>query len=175
MVWTLPAQLAVLGVEADSYVRAAQELVNSAGQTLTIVSPYLEPKGMALLHEGLVNALHRGVAVTILTHDVEDLSSLASAALNALRSECVGLPGSVTVLTAASTPQVLLHLKAVVADESRVIIGSANVTGKGFGPNLEAGVVLGRAAATEIESVVRAVISGRVVTCSFSSKQYLPT
>jgi phosphatidylserine/phosphatidylglycerophosphate/cardiolipin synthase-like enzyme len=175
LVWTLPAQLAVLGVEADSYVRAAQELVNSAGQTLTIVSPYLEPKGMGLLHEGLVNALHRGVAVTILTHDVEDLSSLASASLKALRSDCVGLPGSVTVLTATSTQQVLLHLKAVVADENRAIIGSANVTRKGFGSNLEVGVVLGRAAATEIESVVRAAISGGVVTCSFSSKQYLPT
>lgn len=170
LVWTLPAQLVVSGVAADGYVRAARELVNSAGQTLTIVSPYLEPKGMGLLHEGLVNALHRGVTVTILTHDVEDLSSLASASLKALRSDCVGLPGSVTVLTATFTPQALLHLKAVVADEIRAIIGSANVTGKGFGSNLEVGVMLGRTAASEIERVVRAAISGGVVTRSFSNK-----
>lgn len=170
LVWTLPAQLAVSGVVRDSYVRAAQKLVNSAYQTLTIVSPYLEPKGMGFLHETLVNALHRGVAVTILTHDVDDFSSLASASLKALRSDSAGLPGSVTVLTATSVPQVLLHLKAVVADGSRAILGSANVTGKGFGSNLEAGVVLGRAAATEIENVVRATISGGMVTCSFSNK-----
>lgn len=170
LVWTLPTQLAISGVARDSYVRAAQEVVNSANQTLTIVSPYLEPKGMGLLHEGLVNALHRGVAVTIYTHDAEDLSSLASASLQALCSDSVGLPGSVKVLTATSVPQVLLHLKAFVGDGSRAILGSANVTGKGFGSNLEAGVVLGRAAATEIERVVQAAISDGIVTCSFSSK-----
>lgn len=171
LVWTLPTQMVVSGVARDSYVRAVQDVVNSAGQTLIIVSPYLEPKGMGLLHEGLVNALHRGVAVTILTHDVEDLSSLASASLSTLRSDSAGLPGSVTVLTATPVPQVLLHLKAVVADGSRAIIGSANVTGKGLGSNLEAGVVLGRAAATEIEHIVRTAVSRGIVTCSFSSKE----
>lgn len=170
LVWTLPEHLAVEGIACDGYLRAATELVESSVATLTLVSPYLESKGMGRLHRSLVEALHRGVVVRLLTHDVEDLSSLASVSLEALRRDSVGLAGSLTVFTALTTPQVLLHLKIIVADECKAIVGSANMTGKGFGSNLEAGVMLGQEAAIEIEKVVHATVAGALVKQVFSTK-----
>ena len=49
-------------------------------------------------------------------------------------------------------------------------MGSANVTGKGFGANLEAGVALGEEAAIEIERVVRTTVGAGLVTQIFSTK-----
>ena len=43
LIWTLPAQINLPEIE-ESYHRAAKELVNGATRTLTLVSPYLEPK-----------------------------------------------------------------------------------------------------------------------------------
>jgi phosphatidylserine/phosphatidylglycerophosphate/cardiolipin synthase-like enzyme len=171
LVWTLPLHLAVDGVVPDSYVQTAIGMVASAQASITLVSPYLEPRGMGQLHDGLLGALYRGAAVHMLTHDVEDMSSLASASLESLRRDSVGLPGLFTVFTASTMPQALLHLKIVVADESRAIVGSANLTGKGFGTNLEAGVVLGPNAAAEIGRVLRAVISSGLVTRAFANRK----
>ncbi len=170
LVWTLPPELIVDGVAHDSYVQAAVDVVASARAKLTLVSPYLEPKGMGRLHESLLGALHRGVAVLMLTHDVEDRSSLASASLEALRRDSAGLPGLFTVYTASAIPLVLLHLKILMADDARALVGSANVTGKGLGMNLEAGAVLGPHAATEIGRVLQATIAVGLVRKAFSSR-----
>lgn len=167
LVWTLPAKLAIAGLERDSYVQTVIQVVESANATLTLVSPYLGPTGMGRLHAPLLEALQRGVAVLVLTHDVEDLSSIASASLESLRRESAGLPGELTVFTASAIPQVLLHLKIVVADARRAVVGSANFTSKGFGDNLEAGVLLGPDAAHEIARVIRATIE-----CDLASKAY---
>ena len=94
----------------------------------------------------------------MLTHDAQDLASLAATALEPLRRESRTSAGTFLVYSAAPTVGVLLHLKVVVADGAEAVVGSANVTGKGFGKNLEAGALLGRDAAAEIERVVRAVI-----------------
>ncbi|WP_157692227.1 phospholipase D-like domain-containing protein [Burkholderia pseudomallei] len=64
----------------------------------------------------------------------------------------------------------LLHLKIIVADDRKAIVGSANVTGKGFGSNLEAGVVLGQEAAIQIERVVQSTVTGALVQQIFSTK-----
>lgn len=170
LIWTFPENLVVGGIAGDSYLRAAAELVESSDATLTIVAPYLEPKGMGRLHHSLIEALHRGVVVRVLTHDAEDLSSLASASLEALRRDSAGLSGSLTVFTASTTPPVLLHLKIIIADERKAIVGSANVTSNGFGANLEAGVVLGQAAAIEIEKVIQATVTKGLVRRVFSTE-----
>ena len=170
LVWTLPPQLTVNGVAPDSYVQAAVDVVESAQASIALVSPYLEPNGMGRLHEGLVGALHRGVAVLVLTHGVEDLSSLASASLRTLRRDSVGLPGLFTVFTASTMPQALLHLKVVLVDEARAIVGSANVTGNGFDANLEAGVVLEGHVVAEIGRVVQATIESGLVEKAFANR-----
>lgn len=118
---------------------------------------------MGRLHDSLLAALHRGLDVLMLTHDVEDLSTLASASLEALRRGSAGLPGSFAVFSALAMPQVFLHLKIVMADDEWVVVGSANVTGKGFGANMEAGVVLGRDAASEVRRVIQGLVASGLV------------
>ena len=170
LVWTLPPDLTVEGVGNESYARAAVELVQRATANVTIVSPYLEPRGVGMLQEALLGALSRGASVTILTHDVEDMSSLASTSVESLRREGRGLPGTLTIFTAVAVPQVLLHSKIVAVDSKWAIVGSANVTGKGFGKNLEVGAVLGTVAACEIERVVQSAIAGGLVVLAYATK-----
>lgn len=142
----------------DGYVREAVRLASGAKQRLLVVAPYLEPRGLGLLQAPLLDALHRGAEVALLTHDAQNLASLAATALEPLRRESRSFAGTFLVYSAAPTAGVLLHLKVVVADGAEAVVGSANVTGKGFGKNLEAGALLGKDAAAEIERVVRAVI-----------------
>lgn len=170
LVWTLPPQLAIDGIARDGYLQRAIQTVESATANLTIVAPYFEPRGMGWLHDGLLGVLQRGVTVLMLTHNVEDLSSLASASLEGLRRDSVGQSGSLTVFTASPMLQALLHLKIVVADERRALVGSANVTGNGFSANLEAGVLLGPDAAREIGRVVQATIACGLVSRVYSSQ-----
>jgi phosphatidylserine/phosphatidylglycerophosphate/cardiolipin synthase-like enzyme len=172
VIWTFPPQLTVDGIARDGYLCAVLEMIASATATLTLVSPYLEPRGIGRLHEEILGAVHRGVAVSILTHDADDLSSLASASLETLRRDSVGVSraGSFTVFTASMMPQALLHLKIVLADDVRAVLGSANVTAKGLGANLEAGVILGRDEACVIGSVIKAVIATGLVAEAFSSR-----
>lgn len=170
LVWTVPEYLVIDGIAPDSYLSAATDLIESSVSTLTLVSPYLEPKGIGRLHKSLVEALNRGVIVRLITHDAEELSSLASAALEALRRDCIGLAGALHVFTTSTSSQMFLHMKIIVADQCKAIVGSANVTWKGFGANLEAGVLLGREAAIEIEKVVRTTLETGFVNQIFSTK-----
>lgn len=169
VVWTLPSRLEVSGVRSDSYVTEAARTIASASATVLLVSPYLEPRGVGYLTEALLEALARGVSVTVVTHEADDLSSMASAAVKELRRESTDLQGKLTVFTATPLPRVLLHLKIVACDGHCALVGSANVTSKGFGHNLEAGVVVGEEGAREIERVVRAVIEQGFVEQAFAT------
>jgi phosphatidylserine/phosphatidylglycerophosphate/cardiolipin synthase-like enzyme len=167
VVWTLPSTLSAHGIEADSYLLAATRLVTGAKARLLIVSPYLEPKGIGRLQGPLLSALGRAVDVTLVSHELEDLASLASAALEPIRRESRGLQGCLKVYSARPNLDVLLHLKVVAVDGQEALLGSANVTGNGFGKNLEAGALLGASAALEIEQVVQAVISQGLVSPAY--------
>jgi hypothetical protein len=112
LVWTVPESLVIDGIAPDSYLRAATDLIESSVSTLTLVSPYLEPKGIGRLHKSLVEALNRGVIVRLITHDAEELSSLASTALEALRRDSMGLGGPLNVFTTSTSSQILLHMKS---------------------------------------------------------------
>ena len=169
LVWTLPGRLYLPEVANDSYAQAATSLIEGASHRLILVAPYLESKGMGRLHSALVEALHRRVDVSILAHETDTLSSLASASLDELRRASVQIAGRLTVYCAATVPEVLLHLKVIVADGIRAALGSANFTGKGLGENLEAGVLLGADAAAEIERVVAAVVSQGLATKVFAT------
>lgn len=169
LVWTLPPQLTVDGVAANGYVRSAIELIQSGSRTVTVVAPYLEPRGMGWLQNCLVEALARGLAVTVVTHSADDVSSLTSASLEELRRECLGMRGVLKVFTAAATVGVLLHPKIVLVDDCRGLVGSANVTSKGFEGNLETGVVVGGSAALEIARVVEALITAGLVALVYST------
>ncbi len=159
LVWTFPGQMfSMPGIACDGYSSSLKMLAQSATAALTIVSPYLEAKGVGCIEEAVVAALYRGVTAVIVTHEADDLGSRNSAALKSLRTAASGLAGRLTVYT-TSPKGVLMHMKAVVADGERAVVGSANLTGKGLGGNVELGVRLGKPQAQEIERVVGALIA----------------
>lgn len=169
LVWTFPAHMFSLpGVAGDSYSSELKLLIESAAAALTIVSPYLEAKGVGCVEEAVVSALYRGVSTVIVTHGADDLGSMNSAALKSLRTAANGLAGRLTVYT-TSPKGVLMHMKAVVADDERAVVGSANLTGKGLGANVELGVRLGPRAAREIQRVVERLIEAGLAEHVFST------
>lgn len=169
LVWTLPDGVACVGVAPDGYAATAKTLLSKAQRSVMMVSPYLEARGVGLLTKELLDALHRGVNATVLTHGASDAASLASAALEEIRRAAAGLTGSLTVYSAAAET-VLLHPKLLVVDSRLALLGSANITGRGLSMNFEAGVSLGHAAAAEIERVVGDVIGSDLVVMSFSTR-----
>lgn len=166
LVWTLPTELGLPDIET-TYSEAAISLVDSAMKTLSLVSPFMEAKGVGKLLDSLLRALKRGVNVSIFTHAADDVSSYASTALDEVRREAEGLSGHLSVYSARTDLPLLLHSKLVVSDAARAIVGSANVTARGFGENLEAGVVLGERQTAEIAAVVDALRRSGLVAEAF--------
>lgn len=168
LVWTLPPDLGLTNLE-DSYSSTAIALVDASSETLTLVSPFMEAKGVGRLLESLLAALKRGVHVTVITHGASDLSSYVSSALEELRREAQGLPGILDVYSGRDDLPVLLHSKLVVTDNVRSIVGSANITDRGFGENLEAGVMLGEKQTSEITQVIVALRRSGLLVDAFTS------
>lgn len=166
LVWTLPKELGLPTLE-ESYSEAAVTLVESARTSLVLVSPFMEARGVGLLLDALLRALRRGVNVSIITHGAGDLSSFASTAIAELLREAAGLDGQLEVLSARDDLRVLLHSKLIVSDNARAIVGSANLTGKGFSENFEAGVVLGAMEAVQLLGVTNALRQSGLVTAEF--------
>lgn len=170
LVWTLPSELGRPEL-SESYSLAALKLAEATKDALLMVSPFLESRGVAKLLEAILAALKRGVEVTIVTHGAENLSSSSSTALKELRREASQLPGCLTVYSANEECSVLLHSKLIVSDDALAIVGSANVTGRGLGTNLEAGVILGSAHAAEITHIVEDLLRSGLVNLVFSNHE----
>jgi len=168
LVWTLPDALE-MDTPTSSYAQVVVSMCSAARQSLLVVSPYLEAKGIGRLLDALLGALARGVSVTLLTHGAQSLGSSASLALEELRRQAGGLFGELTVFSARSEAHVLLHSKIIVCDHARVLLGSANLTEPGLDRNLETGVVLDAAAAEEVSSVLQALIDSDLVERVFST------
>ncbi|WP_238587353.1 phospholipase D-like domain-containing protein [Cupriavidus sp. IDO] len=170
LVWTLPTALQVEGVDQGGYLNAAVRVIEQAKTRLLLVAPFLESEGVGRIQRALLDALQVGVSVTVVTHGADDLTSWSSAALESLRRESCRLPGKLLVYTAIDDALMLLHSKLIVADSDRGIVGSANLTGKGFGRNLETGMEVCGSEAAEIERVVGEAVGQALVSVAFSTK-----
>lgn len=169
LVWTLPPQLDEEGAQ-DSYCRAALDVISVARQSIWLVSPFLEAHGVGRLVDALLLALSRNVRINVIAHDVGCLGTAASAALEDLRREAAGKPGTLTVYTVDEAAQLFVHSKIVVADTSAVLLGSANLTDRGLGINLEAGVYMhDEAAANEVLHMLTRLRKSGLVRQTFSS------
>lgn len=170
LLWTLPEALAVDGVRSSGYLAAVLDVIRSAQTRLLLVSPFLEPEGIGRLQQELLAGLQRGVAVSLVTHGAGDLGSWASSSLEPLRRESSSFRGELLVYMALESTPILLHSKLVVADGETAIVGSANLTGKGLGRNLETGVAVGAAAAAEVERVLDKAIELGQVAVAFRTR-----
>jgi len=169
LVWTLPLQHPQAERLGTTYNEAILAVIKEARSLLLMTSPFLQEHGIASLMETLVNALGRGVKITVLTHEAENLASSQSVALEDLRRAAERLGKSLSVYTAVTSAGSMLHAKLILADSRRAIIGSANLTGPGLEQNMEAGVVLGEREALEIRRVVEGLITGGLVKLVFNT------
>ena len=170
LLWTLPEGLEVAGVDPSGYVLGVLTLIRQTQERLLLVAPFMEAKGVGKLHDEVLSALARGVAVTFVAQDATTAGSWASESLEALRREARGLSGSLRVYAASKDLGVLLHSKLVVGDGSAASVGSANLTSKALAKNLETGVAVGAARAAELERVVNRLIETGLVTLAFDTK-----
>lgn len=169
LVWTLPPQHPQAERLGSTYNEAILELIKESQAHLLMTSPFLQEQGLSSLMATLVEALGRGVKITVLTHAAENLASSQSVALENLRREAERLGKSLSVYTAVTPAGSMLHAKLVLADSSKMVIGSANLTGPGLEQNMEAGVVLGEREASEIRMVVEGLITGGLVKLVFNT------
>jgi phosphatidylserine/phosphatidylglycerophosphate/cardiolipin synthase-like enzyme len=143
LVWTLPASHPMAAKIGDSYTKAILGVIGNTRSELVMTSPFMQEHGISSLMEALVDALGRGVKLTVLTHHADDLGSSQSIAVEELRREATRLGKSLRVFTADAPVGSMLHAKLVIADEDVMVLGSANLTSPGLEQNIEAGVVLG--------------------------------
>jgi phosphatidylserine/phosphatidylglycerophosphate/cardiolipin synthase-like enzyme len=176
LVWTLPEALALaIPSRRGTYLESFVSLVDACREQLLIVSPYMDSRGVGFLCVPLLNALCRGVRVTVVTHDALNATSINATAVEELRREARRVGGRLAVYSADAgagadrREHPLLHAKLVVADEMRLLLGSANLTSYALSSNLEAGTVLGSAAAEDAATVLAALIRSGMVYLVFST------
>lgn len=168
LVWSLPPGLPSANLR--SYATAAEEVIGGAQRAVVLVSPFLEPRGVGKLLGACIHAVHRGVSLSLVTHTADDVASLAAVSLEELRREAKGMPGLLRVFSTPPDAGVLLHSKIVLADDAFLIVGSANITGRGLGDNLETGVLLTGRYIAEVLTVVNALIGSPLVTEVFRNR-----
>lgn len=177
LVWTLPNSHPASAIRGQSYLEHILSLINETSNTLTLVSPFIDPSGIGSLLLPLTTALARGVRVQLFVHDALNLATHTSHALEGLRRDAQGQDGDLSVYSAeAGTGRdrllhPLFHAKLVVSDDRKLLVGSANLTSPAFGSNFEAGVLLGSHAATEALFILDGILRANTVYLVFRTKR----
>lgn len=173
LVWTLPNSHPAHTVRGRSYLESCTRLINEAKETLTLVSPFVDPAGIGTLSLPLLRALSRGVSVSLFAHDALNLGTPTSRALEDLRREAERTKTDLAVYSAEAgtgrdrTFNPLFHAKLVVCDDRALLLGSANLTSYALGSNFEAGVLLGEAAAKEALFILEGILHAKTVYLVF--------
>lgn len=166
LLWTLPASHPEAQSLGSSYRVSLTRLIEAAKSKLLIISPFLHDSGVKPIQDALLAALLRGVQVILVAHDLHEPSSMGSRAIEDLRRESQRAQVYFTAY-AARPDSGFIHAKIVLQDDQAVAIGSANLTGPGYGYNFETGVLLGRVAVGEVRSVVEALLTTSLVELVF--------
>lgn len=173
LVWTLPSGHPLDARLGSSYLNVAASLLEEAHESLVLVSPYVEARGVGLLFDRLSGVLSRGVATMLVTHDLSDIASTNSRAVEDLRREAERVGGRLEVFSARSATgpdrelHPLLHAKLIVVDRRRLLLGSANLTSYGLSSNFEAGALLGHRDAQEADEAVQGLVEAGLVRMVF--------
>lgn len=173
LVWTLPHSHSGRAVRGQTYLQCCTRLINEASTSLTLVSPFVDPGGLATLTSVLLATLSRKVSVRLFVHDALNIGTLTSRALEDLRREADRLKVDLSVFSAEAGSgrdrllNPLFHAKLVIRDGQELLLGSANLTSHALGSNFEAGVLLGEALAREALFVLDGILSAKTVYLVF--------
>lgn len=165
LLWTLPPGLQ--GPPA-SYAEGLITVIGSARHELLLMSPFIASSGIQTMKQHLLDALHRGVQVTIIGHQLHDLGSAQSQAIESLRQEAERSQQHFSAYS-ANHQSGLLHAKLVIADRERVVLGSANMTGHGLNLNFEVGVTLGNPQAKQVAQIYDQLLRSDLVQHVFTT------
>lgn len=171
LVWTIPVKHPMFNSIGNSYTEAILNIINSSKRELILTSPFIHERGISSLMKSLLDALGRGVCISMLTHHAENLASSQSIAVEELRREACRINKSLKIYTVESGFKSMLHAKLVIADREIMILGSANLTGPGLEQNVEAGIVLGSLEANEAVRVITGLFNTGIVKIAFDTGQ----
>ncbi|WP_254832862.1 phospholipase D-like domain-containing protein [Haloglomus salinum] len=152
---TTPAEFGMEGL-MSTLVSA----VKDSSEEIVLLSPFFEQTGFGRLADVLLDALGRGVELTVVTRYLGDSSSHNHSVIQDFvtrareRGVAKGLKTVDYTVWAddvpasdrnqeGENPAFTLHAKVMVFDRTSAYVGSANVTDYGFGRYLELGVLLG--------------------------------
>ncbi|MBE0448463.1 MAG: hypothetical protein IBX64_10285 [Actinobacteria bacterium] len=170
IVWTLPEQHPAAKLRGRSLLSAAVSLIQQSNDTLLLTAPFIDKKGFGVLMESLESALARGVEVTILSHNLLDIASLASASVEGLRQSAQQLPGKFKIYSAvvnSDAPRAehpLLHAKLIIADDNKALVSSANLTIYGLTSNFEVGVLVNGDEVVQLSNVMQSLLKCRLTS-----------
>ncbi len=102
LVWTLPSGHPFNAWLGGSYLNVAVSLSEEARESLVLVSPHVEARGIGYLFDRLSGALARGVATMMVAQDLSDIVSTNSRAVEDLRREAERVGGLLEVFSATS-------------------------------------------------------------------------
>lgn len=165
LVWTGPQQAAGTFRRID---QALCELIDSAQSSILIVSfaVYMVPSVATALHR----AAQRGVVIDICIEAPEPGGNQVAYDTVAALGSAVRAVSAVYVWPAANRPTAAngslaaLHAKCAVADESTLLVSSANLTNHALSMNLELGLVVrGGALPNRVAEYFRGLIQAGVL------------
>lgn len=147
VVWTGPRldpTIPYIGTSA-----AARRIVDNASKHITIAGYHVTSEALESIH--LWRALQRGVTVSLFV-DGSDLK---------VEDKHIFISRGVRVRTvsAAAKDYSKFHVKALVADDSNALVGSANFTTLGYSTNIELGVALEGTAAATVGAMLRSYVA----------------
>lgn len=155
LVWTGPLEA---GAQTRSTLVVLEELIKAAEQTIAIIG-YTITSGAASVLANLVEARQRGVQITIIANRIEQYLAI-------LRSHWpagVAPPELFTYPQSSEDPMAALHAKAVIIDQKRMLLTSANLTYHGLNGNIELGVLIEDEAAAKAVQLVQLLIDRQIV------------
>lgn len=153
---TLPNDDAIQATEFESILTESLELIKSAEDHLWLVSPYLSEEVFERLEPALKTAVNRGASISLLTRYLTYGDGDGEYNREFVQ-EMVDVPeiASRTTLYEYINDETwdTFHAKAIIADQQRAYLGTANVTHKGFLSNLELGVLFQGTPVTHLASL----------------------
>lgn len=145
----------------DGLMSTLTSEIKQSTENIRLLSPFFEQEGFDRLADVLLDALERGVELTIVTRYLRDPNSYNYAVIQEFVRQARerGIADQLRTVDYTvwdedvpaserrqdgSTPKFTLHAKVMTFDQRAVYVGSANVTDYGFGRYLELGVLLGQ-------------------------------
>ena len=131
------------------------DLIRSADDELVLMSPYLSKQAYNRLRPALHTATDNGAAVTLITRSLTyGDNEYNRQFVHAVRDDDNLVPHTTYYEYINHETWTTFHAKIVIADGERAYLGTANLTHRGLGDNLELGVIFCDEVASRLAELV---------------------